>query len=301
VTASLALGLALALASAAALNWGFFTQHGAAATLPPLRLRAPVGSLRALFTSKRWMRGFITGLFGWALYIVALALAPLSLVQAVSAGGVGVLALLVWRGAGVRPRTVEVQGIGLAIGGLVLLAVSLAGEHAGHAGGSSSDVASWLGLSALVALLAGLTRSRAVVAGAEFGVAAGVLYAGGDVATKAATLGIAGAAFVPAILAFHGSAFGVLQLGFQRGEALATAGLATLFTNAVPIAAGMTIFHEPMPSGVLGIARVAAFAAVVAGAAFLARPAGEDWAHRRRDDERHEIRWRLGPDPRRSP
>jgi hypothetical protein len=77
---------------------------------------------------------------------------------------------------------------------------------------------------------------------------------------------------VPVVLAFHGLAFVVLQLGFQRGGALATAGVATLFTNALPIAAGTTIFHEPLPAGALGAARVAAFAAVVAGAAALARP-----------------------------
>jgi hypothetical protein len=44
--------------------------------------------------------------------------------------------------------------------------------------------------------------------------------------------------FVPALLAAHGLGFVMLQLGFQRGSALATAGVATLFTNATPIAAG---------------------------------------------------------------
>jgi hypothetical protein len=45
-------------------------------------------------------------------------------------------------------------------------------------------------------------------------------------------------------------------MGFRRGGALVTAGLATLLTNAIPIAAGMTIFHEPLPGGpVQGAAR----------------------------------------------
>ena len=42
-------GLALALLSAFALNWGFLTQHGAASSLPPLSLRTPLRSLRSLF------------------------------------------------------------------------------------------------------------------------------------------------------------------------------------------------------------------------------------------------------------
>lgn len=276
MTGSLALGLALALASAAALNWGFFVQHEAATSLPRLVARYPVRSLRTLFGSRRWLRGFLTGLGGWALYVAALALAPLSLVQAASAGGVGLLALLVWEASGSRPPRRELAGVAFAVGGLVLLAASLAGEHGTHAPGSSVAVAVWLGVSALVALVAVVARLRAVGAGAAFGIAAGMLYAAGDVATKAATTGGTRLAFVPAVFAFHGLAFVALQLGFQRGDALATAGVATLFTNALPIAAGATIFHEPIPEGLLGAARIAAFIAVVVGATYLARPERAD-------------------------
>ena len=68
----------------------------------------------------------------------------------------------------------------------------------------------------------------------------------------------------------------LLQMGFQRGGALVTAGLATLLTNAIPIAAGMTIFHEPLPDGVFGLLRVLAFATVVISGVFLARHAVDD-------------------------
>jgi hypothetical protein len=63
----------------------------------------------------------------------------------------------------------------------------------------------------------------------------------------------------------------VLQAGFQRGNALVTAGIATLFTNALPIIAGMTIFHEPLPDGWLGILRISSFVLVIVGAVSLAR------------------------------
>jgi hypothetical protein len=271
VTGTLAAGLLLALGSAAALNWGFFVQHDAAAGLPPLRVHAPLRSLRLLFGNARWLLGFVTGLGGWALYVAALALAPLSLVQAASAGGIGLLALLVWRATGERPSDRELRGVGLATGGLVLLGISLAGQRSVHGAGSWVAVAAWLGVSAVLALAAVRVRSGVLRAGAGLGVAAGLLYAAGDVATKAAVTGGTRLAFVPAILACHGLAFVALQLGFQRGGALATAGVATLFTNALPIAAGMTVFNEALPSGLLGVTRVAAFAAVVAGATSLAR------------------------------
>src|ERR671935_2177614 len=101
MTLALAAGLGLALASAAALNWGYFVQHAEASALPPLALRRPIASLRLLFGNLRWLVGFFVGIGGWVLYVVALALAPLSLVQAVSAGGIGLLALFVWRLTGV--------------------------------------------------------------------------------------------------------------------------------------------------------------------------------------------------------
>jgi hypothetical protein len=64
----------------------------------------------------------------------------------------------------------------------------------------------------------------------------------------------------------------LLQIGYQAGGALTVAGLATLLTNAVPIAAGTIVLEEPVPSGVLGGLRVLSFAAVTIGAVLLARP-----------------------------
>lgn len=68
------------------------------------------------------------------------------------------------------------------------------------------------------------------------------------------------------------SAPSLLQIGYQSGAALTVARLATLFTNAVPIAAGTVVLGEDLPGGTLGVMRVLAFAAVTAGAILLARP-----------------------------
>src|SRR5256885_15794153 len=72
------------------------------------------------------------------------------------------------------------------------------------------------------------------------------------------------------MIAFYAFGTIVLQMAFQRGRALTAAGIATLGTGAIPIVAAMTLFAEPLPSGAPGLARVAAFAAVVAGAVALA-------------------------------
>jgi hypothetical protein len=270
-----AAGLVLALGSTAALNWGFFTQHGAAGAMPPLSVRRPLASLRLLAASRRWLAGFLVGLAGWALYVAALKLAPLSLVQAVSAGGLGLLALLQWLAPGAdRPCRREWWAVAVAVTGLVLLAVSLSAPSAAGTAPTRAAVALWLGVLALAGVAVGGTSRLGMPAAAALGAAAGVFYATGDVATKEAVV-TAGIVLVPVVLASHGLAFVSLQLGFQRGGVLVTVGLATLLTNALPIAAGTALFHERLPPGVFGDLRLVAFALVTAGAALLARPAGE--------------------------
>jgi hypothetical protein len=254
-----ALGLLLGIASSVAINGGYALQHGAASGLPPLSLRRPVASLVALARERRWLAGFVAGIGGWVLYVVALRLAPLSLVQAGAAGGLGVLAL-----GGRRLRTGERLGVAAALAGLVLLAISLS-PHPPTGHGAAAVVAAWM----LGSVAAAPLLIRALPRGTGFGTAAGVLYAAGDVGTKAAVAGGARLWFVPALLACHGLGFVCLQLAFQRGGRLATAGLAVLWTNALPIAAGTALFAEALPGGWRGAARIAAFALVLAAAAGL--------------------------------
>ncbi|HEV7641104.1 MAG TPA: hypothetical protein VGO39_09595 [Gaiellaceae bacterium] len=263
---SVGAGLALALLSAFALNWGWLEQHGATQAMPALSGRRPVQSLRLLFGDRTWLVGFVVGLAGWAFYVAALALAPLSLVQATSAGGIGILAALAHR----RGHAAQWPAVGVAVAGLALLAVSLAGGTPKSTTVSPAALLVWLSASALFAVLFGARGS-----GAALGLAAGTLYAAGDVGTKAAVHGGAWLLVVPVVLAAHGAAFVALQLGFQRGTPLATAGTSTLLTNALPIAAGIALFHERLPGGALGALRVVAFASVVVAAAMLARQPSE--------------------------
>jgi hypothetical protein len=271
MTLRLALGLVLSLVSACAINWGYLAQHGVAGSLPRLSLRHPIRSLWSLFRNLRWLVGFGVGVSGWVLYVAALALAPLSLVQAVSAGGIGILALLVWRATGVMPSRREWTGVACAVGGLAVIGASLAGQRAGGTHGTWTSVSLWFAASLAGSAVAVTLGPRLLAPGAGLGIVAGVMYAAGDVGTKAAVGGGGRLLFALPVFASHGLAFVALQLGFQRGGALATAGVATLFTNALPIVAGIALFREPLPGGALGVLRVIGFAAVIVGAAVLAR------------------------------
>jgi hypothetical protein len=104
------------------------------------------------------------------------------------------------------------------------------------------------------------------------GLAGGLFFSIVDVATKVATQGGPRAAFVLPLIVGYTLGTALLQVGYQAGGALTVAGLATLLTNAVPIAAGTIVLDEPVPGGVFGGLRVLAFAAVTVGAVLLARP-----------------------------
>jgi len=276
----LALALVATIASSCALNVGYLLEHSAVGGMPPLSVRSPLGSLRHLLGSRRWLLGFTVEGIGWALYVLALSLAPLSLVQATAAGGIGILALMVSRVTHTPLSRHERIGVGLGVGGLVLLGISLAGGHGEGSGAAYLTVALWIAASAAAALVSVQLLSPRIGAAPAYGLAAGLLFAAGDIATKGAVEATGHLAFIAALIAAYAFGTLVLQAGFQRGSALTTAGIATLLTNALPIVAGMTIFGEPLPDGWLGAVRIAAFAAVVLGVVFLgerkhAGPVGE--------------------------
>jgi hypothetical protein len=269
--ASLALGLILALVTAAAFNWSWVAQHSITSQLPPLSILHPWRSLGLLFGHRRWLFAFMIGIWGWVLYIVALRLAPLSLVQAVSAGGLGLLAVLAQRAEGVPLPRREWVGVWLAVAGLVFLSVSLAGGSSDGSQGSWFAVAAWFLVSFVVVGIAVGPVAPLLAPGAGFGLAAGVMYAAADVGTKEAVQGGTMVLFGAPVWGCHLLAFTLIQLSFQRGRALATAGLSSFCTNAIPIAAGITIYHETTPPGLLGALRFVAFGCVVLGAAAVAR------------------------------
>src|SRR2546423_9120958 len=90
---STVVGLILALASSTLISLAYLREHGAAAGLPALSLKRPLRSAKLLFSSREWLVGFAMETCGFGLYVAALALAELALVQSVAAGGVGILAV----------------------------------------------------------------------------------------------------------------------------------------------------------------------------------------------------------------
>jgi len=268
-----AAALVVAFASTSLTNIAYLREHDAAAALPALSLRRPLHSARALLSDRSWLVGFVLEGVGFALYVVALALAPLSLVQSVAAGGIGILAFVSARLSRRRLERHELAGVLVSMLGLVALAVSLAGGGSGEgSGGSTGRIVLWLGATAAAAIVALAAGRRLGSLAIAEGIAGGLFFSVGDISVKVATQGGARAAFAITVVVGYSLGTALLQLGYQRAGALTVAGLATLLTNALPIAAGAAVLGEPVPSGALGALRVVAFAAVTIGAILLARP-----------------------------
>ena len=266
------IALVLALASTTLTNIAYLREHDAAAALPALSMRRPFQSLRLLLNNRSWMLGFAMETSGFLLYAAALALASLALVQTIGAGGIGVLAYLSARLSGRHLGGRELSGVILSVVGLVALGVSLAGGSGKGGNGSTAAILLWIGASAAVALLILLLARKRLGFAVAAAVAGGLFFAIGDISTKVATQGGMRLLFVLALIVGYTAGTLLLQFGYQAGSALTVAGLATLLTNALPIAAGTVVLEESIPSGAFGAVRILAFAAVTAGAFLLARP-----------------------------
>jgi hypothetical protein len=272
MSAGTAVALVLALASTALVNVAYLREHDAAVALPVLSVRRPIRSVRLLLANRSWLVGFALETFGFLLFAGALALASLALVQAIGAGGIGVLAYLSARLGHRELGRREVSGVLLSVLGLLALAVSLAGGSGKGGTGSTAAILVWMGATAAAALLVLLLARKTFDFAIAAALAGGLFFSIGDISTKVATQGGLRILFVVTLVLGYLAGTILLQVGYQRGAALTVAGIATLLTNALPIAAGTVVLDEPVPPGAYGGLRVLAFAAVTAGAFLLARP-----------------------------
>ncbi len=262
------IGLALAFVSAVVTNVAYSFEHDAAAALPPLSPHRPFRSAEFLLRDRRWLIAFGTESAGWLMYVAALRLAPLALVQAVTASGVAVLAFATARGHPSRLARREQLAVVLALAGLTLLALSLIGSTASDRPPAVAGIIIWLAACGGGAVLLIATPTHFARA-ASLGLAAGLLLADGDVSAKLVGYGGLWLIALGTLIVAYAVGTSVLQSAYQRGDALTAAGPATMVTNGVPIVAGFVLFHEMLPLGIRAVLQIAAFTFLVASAVAL--------------------------------
>jgi hypothetical protein len=277
MSVSVQLGLLLALLTAFGSVAGFLYKFRGAREAAAVDMRRPVRSSIALFSSPLYSLGILIALGSWGLHVGALALAPISLVQSVIAGGLVLLTVVADRLFGIPVTRREWIGVALTAAGLAFLAATLGGvgrsaQSHYHAG----TLAIYIGVVSAVGLaLAARSRKATVLA-----VSAGLLWAASDTSIKALSshlgrLGIGVLIHPLAFVILLASLLGLLvsARSLQLGEAVPVIALTSAAANLTTIAAGPIVFSEPLPSShvALGI-RMLAFLLVIVAAALTPPP-----------------------------
>ncbi len=276
MSATVVLGLVLALLTSGGSIAGFLYKFRGANQAPAVELRRPVHSTILLFRSPVYSLGIAIALGSWFLHVGALSLAPISLVQSVIAGGLVLLTVLADVVFGIAVSRREWIGVAITATGLAMLAATMegvaSGAHSHYAPGR-------LTLFLLVVSAAGLML-MASRRGTVLAISAGLLWAVSDTSIKAlsshlASLGVGVLVNPLAFVILIASLVGLLvsARSLQLGEAVPVIALTSAAANLTTIAAGPIVFREPLPGGELALVlRLVAFALVVVGASLTPPP-----------------------------
>jgi hypothetical protein len=281
VSLSVAVGLILAVATAFTSVVGFLYKHRGAAASPAVAMSKPIRSTIMLLGSGAYVLGLLIATASWGLHVGALALAPISLVQSVIAGGLVLLTVTADRLFAHHVTRREWIGVALAAGGLAFLAATIGdGAHSAHADYETARLVPYISIAGFGGLALAALAPDGPRRGVLLGAAAGLLWAASDTSIKALSgnLGDGAAAVllnplaaVIALASFVGLLVSARSL--QLGRAVPVIAVTSVAANVVTIAAGPIVFNEPMPGSVLGtLARVAAFVLVIAAAALTPAP-----------------------------
>src|SRR3954453_10502678 len=263
MSASVQLGLLLAVATALMSIVGFLYKHRGSVAAPPVEFSRPVSSSIALFRSPWYTLGILVAMGSWGLHVAALALAPISLVQSTIAACLVLLTVVADRLFGHDVSRREWIGVALTALGLAFLAATLEGAgdsaHSSYAAGALLAVVG--GCTVVGLILAARSRN-----GPALAVSAGLLWAGSDITIKA----LSAHTDLGAAVVVHPFAFVILALSLvgllvsarslQLGPVVPVIALTSATANALTIASGPIVFAEPLPDGTAGLLlRLAAF------------------------------------------
>ncbi len=282
------LGLVCALLSALGTNLAFLFKHRGAVAAPDVDMRHPLRSAIDLFRSKWWSIGWGVAAVAFALHVAALTLAPISIGQAVLAGGLVFLAVLAERFFGFHLGRRQWIGIGVVAVSLALL--TLTGGGGGGDANSGYSLAGMIlfegtavGLGLLL-VLSHLIERIPVQRGVLLGIAAGLGFGISDVAVKALSgeldSGPIGLLSPWSVIIVTGAIFSFFASArsLQIGDGVAVIAVTSVAANLSTILAGLAVFGDQLGDDALVVGvRLGAFALILTGAALIPAPvrAGE--------------------------
>jgi len=281
VSLAVGIGLICSLLSALGTNLAFLFKHRGAVAAPDIDMHHPLRSTIDLFRSKWWSVGWGVAVVAFALHVAALTLAPISIGQAVLAGGLVFLAVLAERFFGFKLGRRQWIGIGVVAVSLALLTLTGGGggEQSGYSlAGMIVFEAIAVGIGLLL-VLSHLVERIPAQRGVLLGIAAGLGFGIADVAIKALSgdldSGLVGLLspwsviiVTAAIFSFFASA-----RSLQIGDGVAVIAVTSVAANLTAIIAGLAVFGDELGDDALEIGvRIAAFVLILVGAALIPAP-----------------------------
>ncbi len=257
------LGIFLSIICALLTNLSFLYRHRGVKGAPPVDARHPLRTARQLYASRLFMIGMLVAAAAWGFHLAAMAIAPLSLVQVVLAGGIVLLAIVAERVLGLRVGRRQWIGISMTAAGLALFAICLPAVHGAHSRYALPGMLAFQGgmtVAGLLLLAAPRAGAPSRQHGVMLGAASGILFGVSDVALKAITgavgahglVGIASLWLPVAILAGFVSFYASAR-SLQDGEALPVIAITSAAANISGIVGGIVVFGDPMPAHPLAI------------------------------------------------
>src|SRR6201996_5468776 len=162
MSASVELGLVLALLTALGSVVGFLYKFKGAREAPEVQLRRPIHSTVELFRSPVYSLGILIALISWGFHDGALALAPISLVQSVIAGGLVMLTVAADKLFGLPVTRRAWIGVALTAIGLAFLAATMSGDtSSAHSRYDPGTLAIFLSVVGVAGLLCAVRGKRA--------------------------------------------------------------------------------------------------------------------------------------------
>lgn len=278
-------GALLAIVATVFINFSNFLQKRQLEFLPRIGSESTVATIRAFLGCRPWLKAQGLQIAGTMTHNVAVAFAPLSVVQPINAAGICLLVILAVTRLKEKASVVDWVGISSIVLGVLLLGVTLV--QTAHKTVGYRPVILWffiilmLGVS-VTSLVAAFSR-KDERASSFLGIGVGILVgltaimvkmAWTDIGNRWGEFRVAGfiySAYFWMALFITVVCMVLFQTALQRGSAIVVVPLVTGFSNMIPIVVGIVAFREPFPTGTVMVTlRLVSIFLIIGGAILLA-------------------------------
>jgi uncharacterized membrane protein len=282
-----AIAILCAIAGALTLNLAIYLEKVAVTDLPEVDTKHWKTTFKAFITNKPWLFAQVINITGFVLYSIALALAPVSIVEPIIASGVVLLAYLAIKHLGEKPRKIDYAAMGMTVLGVIFIAISLLEglpkDHLDHGWEIPIFSVIILGLAVIIPLMMRGSRARLSVG---LGISVGLLFGMAAVYQRLVMMYLGNISkmhwvlffvFLAMCVACYIPAFILLQAALQKGMAIIVAPIYNGLMEFVPIVVGMLALSEALPqSNLLKVIRLLAFVLIITGTVILSQRAEAD-------------------------